>query len=243
MKFKSKDQLIKFLKNKATRIQRKCERAYDVLSSANQSRAYPCVEWRTHFGPYKVRAGVFESRKFWFDPIALKATSYRWWSMLTFINGKLVRNQCPYSISTSRHQEIMSSILDALHIKPDLIVNVRSNIGDAFCRSDWQNEMLYQYGKLSVQLNHCRSNNKKGYRERLTGHLKLMREVEKLKCGVRFSKKAMKEAVTSAEENRKKTFGWEANQKRQAQTHPRDSEVNRWHANRIQLTAINGGVQ
>lgn len=105
--------------------------AYIVLRDNGQKTSYPKdVNYRSVFGPYKVKSNTFETRTYYFNPNELHATSYGWWSMLKVIKGKLVRNACGYSMQTSMHQRMLNRALKALNIKADLTVHTKSNIGN-----------------------------------------------------------------------------------------------------------------
>lgn len=67
--------------------------------------------------PFKVTRNTFEGSNFFFDPFSLYATSYRWWEMLKVTKGELIFNDYSYSISTSKHQWKLRSILSDLKIK------------------------------------------------------------------------------------------------------------------------------
>lgn len=64
----------------------------------------------------------------YFDPQTMEATSYNWWVYLKRINGKLIFNNYSYSNSTCKHQNHLWSVLNALNIKPDLVVYQRESL-------------------------------------------------------------------------------------------------------------------
>jgi hypothetical protein len=65
-----------------------------------------------------------------FDPVAMCATSYSWWTFVRRIKGKIVFNAHGYSVTTSGHQHAVRSILEALGIKIDLEVDMRASLTD-----------------------------------------------------------------------------------------------------------------
>lgn len=58
----------------------------------------------------------------------MEATSYDWWLFLKVINGKLVFNDHPYSISTQRHQSKVLDVLRDKSINPDVVINLRTSL-------------------------------------------------------------------------------------------------------------------
>lgn len=76
----------------------------------------PGFKWRPRLETYT--DGVNNE----FNPKDFIATSYRWWTYLCKIKGKVVFNNYPYSSSTQMHQRHMRDLLKKLKIKIDLEV-------------------------------------------------------------------------------------------------------------------------
>lgn len=145
-KFNSINEIVMKLKAVAKRDTKKNDEAYSQLSKTNRTRQYPRdMNYRTDYGSFKVRAGIFANSTgtYHFSPLDLHAISYRWWDMLTVINGLLVRNECGYSMQTSMHQQSLDKSLKALGIKPDVIVHTKANIGNV---DAWR---LHEIGKIA----------------------------------------------------------------------------------------------
>lgn len=68
------------------------------------------------------RAGIYQGSNYnvTFDPKTKHAISYKWWTFVAMIEGKLVFNNYRYSVSTSKHQNKIRSLLQELGIKIDL---------------------------------------------------------------------------------------------------------------------------
>lgn len=62
------------------------------------------------------------------DTQAMTATSYDWWYFVKRVNGKIVFNDYRYSISTAKHQRKVRSVLAALGIKIDLVVELKESL-------------------------------------------------------------------------------------------------------------------
>lgn len=59
-----------------------------------------------------------------FDPVTKRAYSYSWWRFVDEVEGKLVFNDYNYSISTSKHQREVRTLLNQLGLKVDLAIPV-----------------------------------------------------------------------------------------------------------------------
>lgn len=57
-----------------------------------------------------------------FDPVRIEASSYKWWTFLTKIDGLVIFNDYNYSSSISSHQYLVRDLLKTHGIKIDLIV-------------------------------------------------------------------------------------------------------------------------
>lgn len=55
-----------------------------------------------------------------FNPATKEAFSYKWWKFVAVVEGKVIFNNYPYSMSTSRHQRTIQNLLSQLNIKIDL---------------------------------------------------------------------------------------------------------------------------
>jgi hypothetical protein len=68
------------------------------------------------------RANIYQASNYncTFDPTTKKAVSYKWWTFVAEIEGKIVFNNFRYSVSTSKHQRKVRSLLAELGIKIDL---------------------------------------------------------------------------------------------------------------------------
>jgi hypothetical protein len=71
---------------------------------------------------YSKRAGIYKNStgSLTFDPKTCEAHSYRWWKFVAVVEGKVVFNNYRYSVSTSKHQSKVRSLLNDLNIKIDL---------------------------------------------------------------------------------------------------------------------------
>lgn len=68
------------------------------------------------------RANIYQASNYnvTFNPKTLEAHSYKWWKFVAKIDGKIVFNNFRYSVSTSKHQSKVRSLLNQLGIKIDL---------------------------------------------------------------------------------------------------------------------------
>ena len=73
---------------------------------------------------YYKRANIYKASNVSFNPETKTAYSYDWWQFVKEIDGKIVFNNYPYSISTRRHQSKIQDILNELGIKVDIWVDV-----------------------------------------------------------------------------------------------------------------------
>lgn len=100
---------------------------------------------------FKPRKGIYEASNVSLDPKSLDAHSYNWWRFCARIKGKVVFNDYPYSVSTRRHQHKVLNTLEAIGIKPEVFVSVRSSLN-----LDSLNE-----GALNAQIALDRANGKR----------------------------------------------------------------------------------
>lgn len=73
------------------------------------------------------RTGLYVASNNTFDPKTCQAHSYDWWRYVDKIKG-VVFNNHSYSVSTSRHQSNMRSLLDARGITIGLEVDMRESL-------------------------------------------------------------------------------------------------------------------
>lgn len=68
------------------------------------------------------RSGIYQQSSYncTFNPKTLDAHSYKWWRFVGMVEGKLVASTCRYSVTTQKHQRIVSRLMDQLGIKVDL---------------------------------------------------------------------------------------------------------------------------
>jgi len=220
--FKSVDDVIKKLKAVAKRESNKNYKAYLTLRYNNRDVSYvKDMNYRTDFGPFKVRAGVFRnsSGSYYFDPINLKAVSYGWWEMLVIIKGQLVRNECGYSMQTAVQQRSLDITLKALGIKPDITVNTRSAIGDVY---NWRQNSLSDIADMHIRLKYCQKKSKKHYLSRIKY---LTAEFNKLViAGIfkKIGKSEFKKMLNNADVSRVTILQRKRDQKIREQEHQRD---------------------
>jgi len=92
----------------------------------------------------KKRTGEFVASNVYLDPIALHATSYRWWHMLKNIGGIVVFNSFNYSTSTSQHQWKVRETLKQLGIKIDLEIESPNGLQDLSSAIErYENQIKY----------------------------------------------------------------------------------------------------
>lgn len=172
--------------------------AYRQLARHDADARFPkAISYRKVAGDYKAKDGIFTNStgKFYFNPLTLQASSYSWWSMLTIVKGKLIRNRCDYSMSTTAHQGRLDQALNALGIKPDFTVYTRANIGNV---DDWKSDELFELASLMVRLNHCRADSKKFYQGQIKRKLAEVQAIGAFK----FTKAEIKAAVAKRETER-----------------------------------------
>lgn len=220
-RYKTTEAVVKALKLAAAKATEQCHDAYRVLRDHRRDAAYPGeVNYRTAFGPYKVRDGEFRTDRFWFDPTTLEARSYGWWSMLTVRNGKLIRNACGYSMQTSVHQDLLSRAMEALGIKADITVYTRANIGSL---DAWKTSELESYASAVLSLKHCTAAKKASRRQWVRRAERELKRLEAYRIGLKFTAKDKREAVAKAEERRASDLRW----KRERAAHRREQEAKR----------------
>lgn len=81
-----------------------------------------------------------------FDLESFEAVSYRWWTYVCKIKGKVVFNNYPYSPTTQGHQRRMRELLKQLGIKIDVEVSMRQSLSNFYNDSlPSKYEALFQY--------------------------------------------------------------------------------------------------
>jgi hypothetical protein len=79
------------------------------------------------------RKNIYQASKYnvTFDPTKTEAWSYKWWKFVSVQNGLVVFNTYRYSVSTSKHQSKVRTLLSALGIKIDLAVECSEGLQDS----------------------------------------------------------------------------------------------------------------
>lgn len=197
-KFKNAEQVVNSLKSYATSLENDLRKVRGKFRKVNVSIPYAELNYRTIGGPYKVKIECFESSsgKFWFDPIAMHATSYGWWSMLCVHKGKIVRNACGYSMQTSKHQDMLDKAIKALGIKVDVTIATKANIGNLDTLKD---TLLSEHCDRAMLSKYSRKGHYKGWVRASK------RELDKcIKAGLfKVTTKDMQQAMERAEQRRR----------------------------------------
>jgi hypothetical protein len=60
----------------------------------------------------------------------IKATSYRHWTFLTVVEGKIIFNDYNFSVTTRKHQRMVRELLDSLGYKIDIFVNMKESLSE-----------------------------------------------------------------------------------------------------------------
>lgn len=74
------------------------------------------------------KTNLYKASNVTFDPTKIEATSYSWWLFVKRIKGKTVFNSYRYSISTSKHQSKVRSLMRQLGIKIDRDVEIKDGL-------------------------------------------------------------------------------------------------------------------
>lgn len=69
---------------------------------------------------YYVRSNQYRASNVYFNVSTKEAFSYNWWKFFAVIDGKNVFNRYGYSVSTSRHQSKVRSLLEELGIEIEI---------------------------------------------------------------------------------------------------------------------------
>lgn len=78
------------------------------------------------------RANIYQASNYnvTYDPTTTEARSYRWWAFVKVIEGKIIFNSHRYSVSTSKHQSKVRSLMSQLNVHIDMFVDLRSGLQD-----------------------------------------------------------------------------------------------------------------
>lgn len=110
----------------------------------------PGFKWRPKLGYYT------DGQNNKFDLENFEATSYKWWTYVSKIKGKVVFNSYPYSSTTSNHQRNMRSLLKQLGIKIDVEVSMRQSLSNF-----WSDSLPSKYESLfHLEIKLTRANKK-----------------------------------------------------------------------------------
>lgn len=74
------------------------------------------------------KTNLYKASNVTFDPTKIEAISYNWWLFVKRIKGKTVFNSYRYSVSTSKHQSKVRSLMSQLGIKIDRYVEIRDGL-------------------------------------------------------------------------------------------------------------------
>jgi hypothetical protein len=77
---------------------------------------------------YFPRLNKYKAANVSFDPSTVTAVSYDWWTFVMVIDGQVVFNAYPYSVTTKRHQARVKQTMQELGIEIDLEVLTRLSL-------------------------------------------------------------------------------------------------------------------
>lgn len=162
---------------------------------------------------FYTRLGVFKNSRetMGFDPVRLSGHSYRWWSMVRKVRGKVLLNTFGYSNQTSKHIGKMHRILGILGI-PYRTVKAPDGLQDL---ATAVRHSVYELACLEVANRHAR----KGPRRDWAGHAKALKVLRSVGYSVPRGLKA--EMIKSAETARE--YRLERQRKRRAELKARAS--------------------
>lgn len=86
---------------------------------------------------YYKRLKVYKSSNCFFDPNAIYATSYNWWSFVEIVAGKTVFNDYRYSITTTGHQRKVMRLMKELKMKIDVMIECPKGLDDLNSAITW----------------------------------------------------------------------------------------------------------
>ena len=91
----------------------------------------------------KTKPNFFKAANVSFDAESIEARSYQWWIFVKKIKGRVIFNEYRYSVTTSKHQSKVKSLLNDLGIKIDEFVKTRKSLSDFNTLSDIRRENLH----------------------------------------------------------------------------------------------------
>lgn len=77
---------------------------------------------------YMKRSGIYKASNVTFNPATKDAYSYSWWRFVGVVEGVLIFNNFRYSVSTSKHQSKVRSLMNELGIVPDVVLSLPRGI-------------------------------------------------------------------------------------------------------------------
>ena len=82
------------------------------------------------------RANIYQASNYnvTFDPDKTEGRSYKWWVFVTKVEGKMIFNNYRYSVSTSKHQSKVRSLLNQLNIKIDIEMPLPNGLPGSYRR-------------------------------------------------------------------------------------------------------------
>jgi hypothetical protein len=82
---------------------------------------------------YMKKAAIYKNStgSLTFDPSQIKAVSYNWWTFVAKVDGLVVFNNYRYSVSTSKQQSAVRSLMKDLGIKIDLELPLSKGINSS----------------------------------------------------------------------------------------------------------------
>lgn len=88
------------------------------------------MAWRPLMATLKYfpRLKLYKAANVTLDPSTVTAVSYDWWTFVMVIDGLVVFNRYPYSVTTKRHQARVRQTLEELGIQIDLEVSTRLSL-------------------------------------------------------------------------------------------------------------------
>jgi len=114
------------------------------------------------------RANIYQASNYnvTFNPTTMEAHSYRWWRFVAKIEGLVVFNPHRYSVTTSKHQQKVRSLMDSLGIGIDLELPLQQGItmdslSDLIVRSEEELCDQFLYDQLKKQDRYQRQKFKK----------------------------------------------------------------------------------
>ena len=107
---------------------------------------------------YYSRLKLYKAPNLVFNPATKKAYSYKWYELVSVINGKLVLNTYRYSNTTARHYREVSCLLDKLGINIDMRIEAPKGLQNLESAKD---HYLWLINELNSEINNPRSQKSK----------------------------------------------------------------------------------